>query len=554
MTVNVYVHTNGDDALVAWSPDKWDDAWVGFRLERRNVKTGEIAPVNNRIPPTVGAGEVPPKGISSNLSPIRRCMWTDHSVSKADEVAYRVTPMREVAAGTFESDDAAASEWTKAALVTNAFSAGVSACFNRGTIMSQVVSRMVGEVTVASLKAFKAKLVQAGFPGRRYLSGDARHALLDFMADADRRGNSIVAALYEINDQELVDGLKAFSDRAKVLIGNGSSTGANVADDLAGAGVEVHHRDLSKAGRSSPSVHNKFVVEISAASGKATRVLTGSTNWTTTGLCTQLNNVMVIERAATAGRFLKQWGKLVEAGDDLPDDLKKTNGEPLLDGPVTTYFSATKGQLEFAPVLELIEGATDGLHFLMFTPGESPLLLALLERASQEDDCHVRGVVSEVRESENGTITSHDAVVVKKGVPPETFHDSALLPDGAPKDNLPSWAREEFQRRMYFPAGLNAIIHSKVIVIDPFSDNCAVVTGSHNFSPAASKGNDENLVIVRGDKALAQAYALHIEGVYDHFSWRAFLSSGGDPDQIFKPLDGWRLGGSHERELKFWLR
>ena len=98
-----------------------------------------------------------------------------------------------------------------------------------------------------------------------------------------------------------------------------------------------------------------------------------------------------------------------------------------------------------------------------------------------------------------------------------------------------------------------AIVHSKAIVIDPFSDDCAVITGSHNFSASASEKNDENLVIVRGNKKLAQAYALHINGVYDHYSWRAFLGSGGDADQIYKPLDGWKPGGSRAQELDFWM-
>jgi hypothetical protein len=98
-----------------------------------------------------------------------------------------------------------------------------------------------------------------------------------------------------------------------------------------------------------------------------------------------------------------------------------------------------------------------------------------------------------------------------------------------------------------------AIVHSKTIVIDPFSDQCAVITGSHNFSVSASEKNDENLVIVRGNKKLAQAYALHINGVYDHYSWRAFLGSGGDADQIYKPLDGWKPGGSRAQELDFWM-
>ncbi len=46
---------------------------------------------------------------------------------------------------------------------------------------------------------------------------------------------------------------------------------------------------------------------------------------------------------------------------------------------------------------------------------------------------------------------------------------------------------------------------------------------------------------------------MHINGVYDHYSWRAFLGSGGDADQIYKPLDGWKPGGSRAQELDFWM-
>ena len=63
----------------------------------------------------------------------------------------------------------------------------------------------------------------------------------------------------------------------QMLIGNGSATTANVADDLGGAHLEVKHRDLSHTGASSPSVHNKFLVERNPATGHAVRVLTGST-------------------------------------------------------------------------------------------------------------------------------------------------------------------------------------------------------------------------------------------------------------------------------------
>ncbi|PXW57107.1 phospholipase D-like domain-containing protein [Chelatococcus asaccharovorans] len=51
---------------------------------------------------------------------------------------------------------------------------------------------------------------------------------------------------------------------------------------------------------------------------------------------------------------------------------------------------------------------------------------------------------------------------------------------------------------------VGAIIHDKVMVIDPLSDDCTVVFGSHNLGFKASYANDENMVVVSGDRALAE--------------------------------------------------
>jgi phosphatidylserine/phosphatidylglycerophosphate/cardiolipin synthase-like enzyme len=185
--------------------------------------------------------------------------------------------------------------------------------------MSQVVSRFVnGDTSVASLRNFLKSLETPGTqPARRYLAGDVLPAMLTFLSDADRRHSQIRAALYEIKDQELISALQPFGDRAAVLIGNGGATRPTVAPAPQSAGLTVKHRDLSHTGATSPSVHNKFVVECGATGTIALRVLTGSTNWSTTGLCTQLNNVLVVEDPAIAARYLDQWNKLVAAGDDM---------------------------------------------------------------------------------------------------------------------------------------------------------------------------------------------------------------------------------------------
>jgi PLD-like domain len=553
MTIIIKAYANADDVLIAWQPDKWSDDWVGFQLERRNDSTQQVTVLVNRIPPQPGQGPVQPTGVSSTQSPIRRCIWTDHSVVETDNVSYRVTAMTATSGGGFALDTGAVSDWTAPVIASGDVGGGLQAYFNRGTLMSQIVSRFVGgDVSENSLRNFLKNLQTPGYQPRLYLSGDALHQILLFLHDADRRGSSIHAAIYEFNDQELLDALKPFGSRGHLLLGNGSATTPDVATELAAAGLEVKHRDLSHRGASSPSVHNKFVVE-SDAHGNAMRVLTGSTNWTTTGLCTQLNNVLIVDDTVIAQRYLDQWGKLVAAGNDMTADLKASNTRPTADKDITLYFAATNGEAEFKPVLDLIASAKDGALFLMFMPGQSPLLDALLDRA-KDNNIYVRGVVSSVTASKNGDIYSVGGQVVKSGAPAQAFHDDVPLPSGISEKDKPSWAEQEFNVAEMRGAHLMAIVHSKTIVIDPFSDDCAVITGSHNFSVAASGKNDENLVIVRGNKQLAQAYALHINGVYDHYSWRAYLGSGGDPDQIYKPLDGWKPGGTREQELDFWMQ
>jgi phosphatidylserine/phosphatidylglycerophosphate/cardiolipin synthase-like enzyme len=108
-----------------------------------------------------------------------------------------------------------------------------------------------------------------------------------------------------------------------------------------------------------------------------------------------------------------------------------------------------------------------------------------------------------------------------------------------------------------------AIIHDKIVVIDPFSDNCVVVTGSHNLGHKASFDNDENLAIIEGNKKLAVAYATHVLDVYDHFAWRYMVKRLGakGADQLLKGTpDEWlnqyfdANGEIKTAQLRFWMQ
>ncbi len=55
--------------------------------------------------------------------------------------------------------------------------------------------------------------------------------------------------------------------------------------------------------------------------------------------------------------------------------------------------------------------------------------------------------------------------------------------------------------------GEHAAAHNKVMVLDNGTADAAVITGSFNFTHAAQYRNAENLLLLRGHPALAEAYA-----------------------------------------------
>ena len=131
-----------------------------------------------------------------------------------DSVSYRVTAMKNAPGGGFTLDASSQSGWTAPLVMSGDAGGGLECYFNRGTLMSQIVSRFVqGQITDASLRQFLKNLATPGFPARLYLSGDALRNILLFLREADRRTNAVHAAIYEINDHELVDALKPFGKR-----------------------------------------------------------------------------------------------------------------------------------------------------------------------------------------------------------------------------------------------------------------------------------------------------------------------------------------------------
>jgi hypothetical protein len=96
-------------------------------------------------------------------------------------------------------------------------------------------------------------------------------------------------------------------------------------------------------------------------------------------------------------------------------------------------------------------------------------------------------------------------------------------------------------------------------VLDPFGENPVVMTGSHNLGFKASSKNDDNLMIIQGNKPLAAAYAANIIAIYQSYRWNAYVEAHRQDPKVWHGLvnrDDWQDGyltGDELAELTFWM-
>jgi phosphatidylserine/phosphatidylglycerophosphate/cardiolipin synthase-like enzyme len=306
--------------------------------------------------------------------------------------------------------------------------------------------------------------------------------------------------------------------------------------------------------------HNKFAVLLDKT-GKPTAVWSGSTNWTPTGLCAQSNNTVIVESDDVAQAYFDYWTRL--HADELPEPdplsaplgsdqgpaLRKANAT---SSPAQLDKGKTKIDLWYSPntpktgtpatrtvppdlefVFSLMKNAKDAIFFLVFNPGRTPgggedvntVVSAGIDFGRLDPKLTVFGAISD-------PTALPGFVAPPKGQPkdknaPKIPNAAIFSPDGVPNVLMIRAAAindliGDFQKEL-LSAG-HAIIHDKIVVIDPMSEtDCVVITGSHNLGFKASYANDENMLVLRGNKALALAYTTHVLDIYDHYKFRAVL-------------------------------
>jgi phosphatidylserine/phosphatidylglycerophosphate/cardiolipin synthase-like enzyme len=558
MAIQIQAFSTSDDAFIAWrSPVQIADC-IGFELRRKRNGKNEI--VRNQV--SFSSGEPDPTNPeSSATSPLRRYTWTDHEVNSGDKVSYQVAPVIQKGDAAAEVDESLASAFSQEVQLTGDVSDNFECYFNRGVVISQFMSRFFkGDLSKKSTDAFKKSINNATENKIRiFLAGDLRVRLLDLLDQTKASGGHIFCALFELSDELLIGKLAAMGKRAHVVLSNGAhksrddDENSDARETLKKAGCDVVDRMLA----SGVLGHNKFMA-ICDKDQNGQAAWTGSTNWSPTGLCTQINNGILIKSPEVAEFFKDQFGRLRDAGDATPKDLiaenSKIKSANIGSTGVDVWFTRSSKQQEMDAADEIIQQAKEGILFLMFQPGGSPMLDAIIDLQAKNDKLFVKGVISTMDSRE--TDVAKVSLVDRKGKQ-QLPKFKVVQPTGL--KGVGKWATEMARAAFLSQIGF-AIVHSKVIVIDPNGDNPVVITGSHNFSASASGKNDENMVIIRGDKELARAYAVNVQAVYDHYNFRAVAKTmqqeGKDVIEVMKDPKSWQKAwfqGDKALELDFWL-
>jgi phosphatidylserine/phosphatidylglycerophosphate/cardiolipin synthase-like enzyme len=474
------------------------DKVLGFGIKRTRKRDGEMIWMRSMktfssVLPDPALGEL----VSTREHPLQAFQWADYSVAPSESYTYEVVPMQ----GTPKTLNAG--EALKFTVKTEEIECGKHAIFfNRGAIASQEYARRFQNRD-------PEEVGQAAFD---WLSRGLVEGIEAFIAQA-KAGDHLHGAFFEFKNERIYDALMAAKNRgAKIkILYDGKSQQQGNEKAMQGQGVAGFSSPRSNPGS---FAHNKFL--IFSKGNKPSAVLTGSTNLSPNGLFGHSNNVHVARDAALAKQFLQYWEVLKQ---DLTKSPTATQVISFNDDPndppakgMTAVFSPRKNLAVLDQYAELAAGAKRGL-FGTFAFG---MHQSFVNAYDQSDSC-LRYALME-KKGNGRTMAAQSAEIDRiRKLPNVTIAVGNFL-------KLNTFDRWLAERSKVTDEAHVLYVHTKYMLIDPMSDDPIVIVGSANFSKASTDTNDENMLVIRGEKAVADVYMTEYMRLFTHYAFRESIS------------------------------
>ena len=207
--------------------------------------------------------------------------------------------------------------------------------------------------------------------------------------------------------------------------------------------------------------HQKFIVRDPEASSSRAAVLTGSTNFTPTGLHENLNHLVIVRGKRTARVYAEEFEEMWSG--TFGERRERRDRRPAEYSP-----SGVRVKVLFAPdhgpemeIMKQILKANDRIDFAMFTFTDSSGIDDTL-RAMASRNVAIRGVMDGLQGNQTWAAT--------RGLTGEPNIDIFISRNVGPLNKL----------------------HHKLTVID----DQVVIAGSFNFTLPATRLNDENIIVI----------------------------------------------------------
>lgn len=524
-TINLVAaaHSNDTVTLIGWD---WNrgvkiDGCLGFCLTRINSK-GQREVITTKLP-FEGQDNQGWLSQPSDVWPIQRKFWIDFTGTPGETYTYEIQAM----SGTPGSLAPIVGLLVKTnpVTLTTKVDETFSVAFTRGILSTQWLAHRIG-LGADGLPDFQ-KIIDAledyANPNnviRKELMALVPEMLMAPINECVSDGGHVYQALYELSANQLVDFLRKHLQYFSLILGNTGKddiTNAPARQQLHADGADIHDRFVGDWG----IAHNKFQIKVDK-NKVPTDVTTGSTNWTNTGMGCQSNMVARIFNAQVAANFMDYWNRLLADNGQQSLAFRRRNAQgyapvTLSDGTVIeTYFQPSmdsnvkpKGPtVPLSPFLtrvkSLMEGAKEVLVGEVFYPGNPSVVQWMADIWN-----------SNAKLYQFLTVSSYDALIGVKTKRRKGRQPLFTLATGREQDFA------DFVKELLKLPDAHAITHGKIIVIDPWGDKPVVIFGSDNLGAKASYGNDENGVIVIGNKKLAQFVFVNMFDINKHFQSRA---------------------------------
>jgi len=498
---------------------------LGFAIERAELKNGAV--IERYYLRGIKRFKFNDEGIAAGTPmptsehPVQTFQWGDYTAKPATTYQFKIIPVYGKPK-LLNIDQASA---TTIEIMTEAEEGKETAqgdarhdiYFNRGAAGSQAFARKFGKIKLDENKPESDPMV--------WLSRGLFEALTGFIK---------LAAQPDAADYKL----RAMSPCFRYLpVGLAFKEAA-----VAGADVDIRYeaeeyktknmamikkagiKELCKPQKSRAGIrHNKFIVLIHK--DKPVAVWTGSTNISAGGIFGHSNVGHVIWDTGIAQRFLDFW-----------DQLAKAN--------VTTASLKTEN-LDVEPTPERHSLPPQDRMLTLYCPrdtkGDEQTLFWYADLVGDAHRIACAAFAFNLDDAFKEALLKHDetlryAVFDKR--PGKEFEDeiqrigNAVIAPGA---KLEKGGVVNFLAEKLTGFNKNYYIHDKFIVIDPLGDDPTVVTGTANFSKPSQYANDENMLIMRGNKRVADVYFGEFMRIFDHLYSRYIVrklkeAGTNDPD------------------------